>query len=97
VPFGVVVGLAYTTDWEFGGASQISDCSWASRETMEEEEAAPTWLIIGAAIAIPIAFGFIVVIIALVSVWLVIQRRASLANSRGAVSLGDSCTSDDQL
>ena len=54
-------------------------------------------LIIGAAIAIPLAFGLIVVIIALVSVWLVHQRRAALANSRGAVSLDGPRASGDQL
>ena len=54
-------------------------------------------LIIGAAIAIPLACGLIVVIIALVSVWLVHQRRAAQANSRGAVSLDDPRASGDQL
>ena len=54
-------------------------------------------LILGAAIAIPLALGLIVVFIALVSAWLVLQRRAALANSRGAVSLDDPSTSDDQL
>jgi hypothetical protein len=54
-------------------------------------------LIIGAAIAIPLALGLIVVIIALVLVWIVLKRRAALANSRGAVSLDDPRTSDDQL
>jgi hypothetical protein len=54
-------------------------------------------LIIGAAIAIPLALALIVAIISLVSAWLVLQRRAALANSRGAVGLDDPRISDDQL
>ncbi len=54
-------------------------------------------LILGAAIAIPLALGLIVVFITLVSAWLVVQHRAALANSRGAVSLDNPSTSNDQL
>jgi hypothetical protein len=46
-------------------------------------------LVIGAAISIPLALALIAVIIALVSVWIALKRRAAQANSRGAVSLDD--------